>query len=255
MTATNINVVLEQAASFEAGFPVDDVISGLVCEGIAAEDISAFEVVYQNTSNQFALADADAPSTMPVVAMAKADISKGDNGQFLLLGLARNNDWAFTAGEILYAGTTAGAITGTAPSGGADVIQPIGVARASGIIYFHPEILLEVATHIIEHHTADDTLTKEESGSVHTNLGEDGAMTLTLPQDAPAGCYFHFAVMYAGELRIDPGAAGAIYITGAKQTDNKYITANDEAESIMLVADGNGDWVSLYETGTWGVEA
>lgn len=106
----------------------------------------------------------------------------------------------------------------------------------------------------IEHHTADDTLTQAESGSVHTNLGEDGAMTLTLPQDAEAGCNFHFAVMTAQELRIDPGAAGAIYIAGAKQTDNKYITANDEGESIMLVADGNGDWISLYETGTWGVE-
>jgi len=107
----------------------------------------------------------------------------------------------------------------------------------------------------IEHHTADDTLTQAESGTVHTNLGEDGAMTLTLPQDAEEGCFFHFAVMYAGELRIDPGAAGAIYVNGAKQTDNMYITADDEGESILLVADGNGDWVSLYATGTWGVES
>jgi len=106
----------------------------------------------------------------------------------------------------------------------------------------------------IEHHTADDTLTAAESGSVHTNLGEDGAMTLTLPQDAIVGDWFHFAVMTAQELRIDPGAAGAIYISGAKQTDNKYIWADDEGESVMLVADGNGDWVALFATGVWGVE-
>jgi len=106
----------------------------------------------------------------------------------------------------------------------------------------------------IEHHTSDDTLAKEETGSIHTNLGEDGAVTLTLPQDATAGCLFWFAVMYADELRIDPGAAGSIYINGAKQTDNMYISANDEGESIMLVADGNGDWVALFATGTWSVE-
>jgi len=61
-------------------------------------------------------------------------------------------------------------------------------------------------------------------------------------------------VMVAQELRIDPGAAGAIYINGAKQTDDMYITANAINESVMLVADGNGDWVALFTTGTWTVE-
>ena len=109
-------------------------------------------------------------------------------------------------------------------------------------------------TFSIEHHTAGDTLTKEETGSVHTNLGAGGAVTMILPQDAAAGCLFWFGVMAAQELRIDPGAAGAIYINGAKQTDDMYITADDEGESVMLVADGNGDWVSLFTTGTWTVE-
>jgi len=107
----------------------------------------------------------------------------------------------------------------------------------------------------IEHHTADDTLARAESGSAHTNLGEDGEMTLTLPQDAIAGDCFYFVVMTAQQLRIDPGAAGAVYINGAKQTDDKYIWADDEGESVMLIADGNGDWIALFATGTWGVEA
>ena len=107
---------------------------------------------------------------------------------------------------------------------------------------------------IIEHHTASDTLLKEESHSVHTNLGATGAIVLTLPQDAFTGCSFSFVVMAAQELRVDPGAAGAVYIGGAKQTDNKYITANDEAESVELIADGNGDWIALSTTGTWTVE-
>lgn len=105
----------------------------------------------------------------------------------------------------------------------------------------------------IEHHTGDDTLAITETMSVHTNLGAGGAVTLTLPQASATGCVFFFAVMAAQELRIDAGAAGAIYINGAKQADNAYIWADDEGESIMLVGDGNGDWVSLFSVGTWGV--
>jgi len=106
---------------------------------------------------------------------------------------------------------------------------------------------------IIEHNTAGDTLTVYESGSTHTNLGAGGAVTLNLPQTVHAGCWFAFVVMAAQELRIDPGAAGAIYINGAKQTDDAYITANDEAESVILTADGNGDWIASSVVGTWTV--
>ncbi|GAI24889.1 unnamed protein product, partial [marine sediment metagenome] len=105
-----------------------------------------------------------------------------------------------------------------------------------------------------KHHTADATLSAALSNTLHTNLGATGDITLTLPQNPSAGCYFHFTVMAAHQLRIDPGAAGGIYINGAKQTDNKYIWAADEGASVMLIADGNGDWAALYSVGTWGVE-
>jgi len=107
----------------------------------------------------------------------------------------------------------------------------------------------------IEHHTALDTLTTAESGSVHTNLGATANLCLTLPQDAVAGTNFKFAVMAAYQLQVDPGAAGAIYINGAKQIDDKYIWADDEAESVELVCDGNGDWISVGAVGIWTVEA
>jgi len=107
----------------------------------------------------------------------------------------------------------------------------------------------------MEHHTANDTLTNAESETTHTNLGAGGAITLTLPQSTAQGIYFDFAVMAAQELRIDPGAAGAVYINGAKQTDDKYISADDEAESVRLMADGNGDWIAISPVGTWSVEA
>lgn len=108
---------------------------------------------------------------------------------------------------------------------------------------------------LIEHHTANDTLTIVESGTLHTNLGASGAIVLTLPQNANKGTCFEFAVMTTQELRIDPGAAGAIYINGAKQTDDKYVWADDEAETVKLMCDGNGDWIAIGAVGTWGVEA
>ena len=39
----------------------------------------------------------------------------------------------------------------------------------------------------VEAHTSDDTLTVTESGSVHSNLGATGTVTLTLPASAPPG--------------------------------------------------------------------
>ena len=107
---------------------------------------------------------------------------------------------------------------------------------------------------VLEAHTGAATLTWGESGSIHTNLGATGTVTITLPQTVGDGFVCRLAVMAAYELRIDPGAAGAIYINGAKQTDNMYITANDEAESVDLVADGNGDWIARSVVGTWAVE-
>ena len=120
---------------------------------------------------------------------------------------------------------------------------------------FYTPLIAAIRTPTLEHHTASDTLTKEETHSFHTNLGAGGTITLTLPQDAVTGTHFYFVVMAAQALRVDPGAAGGIYIGGAKQTDDKYISADDEAESVLLICTGSNDWVALFTTGTWSVEA
>lgn len=114
--------------------------------------------------------------------------------------------------------------------------------------------ILLAPAYAVEHHIADDTLLETESGGLHTNLGAGGAITITLPQAPTVGVRFNFAVMTAQELRIDPGAGGGIYINGAKQADNLYISADDEGEAIEVVADGNGDWITLGKVGTWTVE-
>ena len=102
-------------------------------------------------------------------------------------------------------------------------------------------------------HTADDTLAESESGGIHTNLGATATVTLTLPASAQAGTVFYFAVQEAQELRIDPGSATIRDDSG--QTADKYKAANAIGESLSLVADANGDWVTIAKNGTWTEEA
>ena len=115
---------------------------------------------------------------------------------------------------------------------------------------------------VLEHHTASDTLTFAESGSVHTNLGAVAAVNISLPQKGHDGAvaglkgvYYDIVVMAAQNFRVDPGAAGAIYVAGAKGTDDKQLWADDEAECLRVIGDGNGDWVAINVVGTWTAEA
>jgi len=105
----------------------------------------------------------------------------------------------------------------------------------------------------IEAHTNDDTLAEAESGSVHSNLGATGAVTLTLPASASAGTVFTFAVQAAQELRVDPGTATIRDDSG--QTADKYKSADAIGECLTLVADSNGDWAAIAKNGTWTEEA
>ncbi len=105
----------------------------------------------------------------------------------------------------------------------------------------------------IEAHTADDTLTVEESGSVHTNLGATATVMLTLPASAPEGTIFTFAVQALQELRVEPGASAIRDDSG--QTSGKYKAADTVGECLTLVADSNGDWMTVAKNGTWTEEA
>jgi hypothetical protein len=101
----------------------------------------------------------------------------------------------------------------------------------------------------VEAHTGNDTLTAAESGSVHTNLGAAGTITLTLPASAPAGTVFTFAVQAAYELRVDPGVKAIRDDSG--QTADKYKKANAIGACISIAADSNGNWATIAKNGIW----
>ncbi|MBM4029197.1 MAG: hypothetical protein FJ280_27935 [Planctomycetes bacterium] len=105
----------------------------------------------------------------------------------------------------------------------------------------------------IEAHTTNDALGEAESGSVHTNLGATGTVTITLPPAATPGTVFTFAVQAAYALRVDPGAAALRDDSG--QTPDKYKSANVIGASLTVIADANGDWATIAKNGTWTQEA
>lgn len=113
-----------------------------------------------------------------------------------------------------------------------------------------------VGLRAVESHTADDTLTAAESGSVHTNAGASGTVTLALPA-AAVGLEFFFGVRVAQELRIDPAGTETISLpsTGVPGAAGKYLTANAAGETVHLLCVAAGTWAVMGYTGTWTAEA
>ncbi len=129
---------------------------------------------------------------------------------------------------------------------------PVGYVQgvpASGWIVLRIEPGCRSAVERIEHKSASFAPSARQSGTTFTNLGATGAVVVTLPQNPPAGTSLHFVCMADQAMQIDPGAAGGIYIKGAKQADNKYAAIADIGDFMHLVADGNGDWVAVASIG------
>jgi len=106
---------------------------------------------------------------------------------------------------------------------------------------------------VVEAHTLSDQLTEEESGSIHTNSGATGSIVLTLPSSASAGTRFTFAVQSNQMMFIDPGTAAIRDTCGS--TAGKMKWADGSGECMTVVADSNGDWMTVSKYGGWGQEA
>lgn len=103
-----------------------------------------------------------------------------------------------------------------------------------------------------EHHTAADTLTAAENGTIHTNMGASGTFALTLPA-ATVGLHFYFYVAEAQALQIEPASGETISLpsSGVPEAANDYIVADLEGESVHLMCCETGKWAVMGFTGTW----
>jgi hypothetical protein len=79
---------------------------------------------------------------------------------------------------------------------------------------------------------------------VIVNLGASGAVIHNLPQSCPAGTKYTAYAAVAQDHGFAPGAAGAIYVEGAKQTDDKDVSVDAIGDALIVTADGNGDWLA-----------
>jgi len=131
----------------------DETASGIVASFTAGEDLVRGEVVYFKASDsKMWKAVATATGTMPVVAMAAADVSADAAGLFLLQGFLQDNGSfpALTVAGRLYAPeaetSSQNVPEQTAPDTDGDFVQDIGFAVTANLVYFSPSgTVIEIA--------------------------------------------------------------------------------------------------------------
>lgn len=129
-----------------ASLASDHTWSGLTTKLTAGTDLAIGNLCYVGSDGKMELTDADAAATMPGTAMATGTISEDDAGVFLLRGFIRDDTWNWTVGALLYASTTSGELTETAPSGSGDQVQAVAIALSADIIYFNPSLTMKEVT-------------------------------------------------------------------------------------------------------------
>jgi hypothetical protein len=74
------------------------------------------------------------PATFPVIGIAEENIASGSNGTVVLSGVFSNiNTASFSAGDVLYVGTSGGLVTGNPPSG-STAVAVVAKSSVFGIV-------------------------------------------------------------------------------------------------------------------------
>lgn len=121
---------------------------GIVIGIDSAGSIAAGDAVCINSSGKAAQANAATGSiTEPCIGIAtNAAGSDGDDCYVLTHGIWRMDAEAFDAGDPVYLGESAGALTKTAPSDDGDYVQRVGVAVTDDVLLVMPDLaIVEIA--------------------------------------------------------------------------------------------------------------
>lgn len=160
---------------------------------------------------------------------------------------------AITKGNVVYAAASGKVSTSVN-------LYPVGIALETvtannDIVEVLRGVWFGAIPRSIEAHTAGDTLTAAESGSVHTTVGATGEVILVLPA-ATVGLEFFFYVGAAQDLKIDPDGSETISLpsTGVPGAGGKYLLADLAGETVHLMCAVAGSWACMGYTGTWTAE-
>lgn len=113
---------------------------GIKRDFTAGETLAFGDPVYIKSDGKVWKGDADTAGTFPVIGMAMGSAAANAAVTVLLLGVARNDSWAWTVGGIVYLSTSSG-LTQTQPSATDNAIQIIGIAEAATRIYVNPQLV------------------------------------------------------------------------------------------------------------------
>ena len=127
-------------------------IKGTFTNGNAGS-VAFGDICYMALDGDLEFADADADTTMPALYMALGTIAAAASGEWMIMGVVRNDTWDWTIGPgssgLIYAtvtGTTGNTLTQTQPSATGDQVQIIGTAISADVMMFNPiPILIEIA--------------------------------------------------------------------------------------------------------------
>jgi len=132
----------EKNLDLDAVPSTDNTGIGMISDDINAGESIAFpNLVYLKSDGKWWKVDADAFATCQgLIGIALETKTDGQACKVLLNGFVRDDDWTWTVAGPIYASTTAGGLTQTAPSGTDDVIKIVGVATHADRMYLHPEM-------------------------------------------------------------------------------------------------------------------
>ena len=120
----------------------DHTASGMKVIFTAGETVNFGDVVYLLTADsEMYLADATDETKLPGAYMALETIIDGNTGEFLKMGLVRDDTWTWTVGDYIYIsliGTTGNTLTQTAPAVAGEVVQKAGLATHADRMDFSP---------------------------------------------------------------------------------------------------------------------
>jgi hypothetical protein len=114
---------------------------------IAGEDIVFGEIANYKSDGKWWKTDANT-MTMCIgeIGIALEDILADATGEIGKIVDVRDDSWSWTKGDMLYISETAGAMTNTMPTGGADQIRKVAVALSATLVSFAPDCtIIELA--------------------------------------------------------------------------------------------------------------
>ena len=141
--ASEKNIYLDVGSLQLDSTPGDEKVSGITATFTAGDTQNRGDVVYFKAGDsKMWRADADTAAEMPVRAMAAANISADASGVYLLHGFLEDNGTfpTYTVGATIYAPEAEGPPTETRPSTDGDLIQVLGFAITSQLLYFNPSV-------------------------------------------------------------------------------------------------------------------